>query len=69
MFSNLRAELARKGLTTTDIADILGISKKSARNKLYGRSSFSIEEAFKLRDEVAPGMALDELFKKEPISA
>lgn len=69
MYSNLRAELARKGLTTSDIADILGISKKSARNKLYGRSSFTIEEAFKLRDVVAPEMTLDKLFEKELVSA
>lgn len=69
MYSNLRAELARKGLTTSDIADILGISKKSARNKLYGRSSFTIEEAFKLRDVIAPEMTLDKLFEKELVSA
>lgn len=69
MFSNLRAELARKNLTTSYIASILRISKKSARNKLYGRSSFTLEEAIILRDKLAPSMSIDELFKKETVSA
>ncbi len=44
MFNNLKAELARKNMGSAELAEILGISRKSANNKLGGRTEFLLSE-------------------------
>lgn len=48
-YSNLKAEMARKDITIESMAQMLGIHRNSVANKLNGASSFSIEEAMKIR--------------------
>lgn len=50
MRTNLIAEMARRSISINDIAALLGIHRNSVSNKLYGRSAFTLEEAFAIYD-------------------
>lgn len=54
MLNNLKAELVRKGYRTPSdaIAGILGCTQKTARNKLQGKSPFTILEAEKIKEKI-----------------
>lgn len=64
MLCNLRAEMARRGLSAADISRVIGKTDRSARDKISGRYTFSIDEAKKVRDTFFPGMDLDFLFSQ-----
>jgi plasmid maintenance system antidote protein VapI len=65
MYPNLRAEMARYGIKTKDIAEALGISPKSVNNKMTGRhKGFRLDEAFKIKDTFFPGISIEDLFAK-----
>lgn len=48
--TNLKAEIARKGITKTELAEKIGIHYNSLNNKINGVTNFSIEEAFRICD-------------------
>lgn len=64
-YSNLVGELAKKKITNTSIARLLNIHLNSVSNKLHGDSSFTVDEAIKIRDEYFPDADLSELFQKD----
>jgi hypothetical protein len=66
MYPNLRAEMARYGIMTRDIAKALGITSKSVTDKMKCRtkSGFGLDEAFLIRDTFFPGIEIDDLFVK-----
>lgn len=64
MYRNLMAEMARRDLTTDDLAKIIKINPRTVRNKLYGRTEFKWPEVIKIRDSIAPDKTLEELFEK-----
>ena len=69
MLANLRAEMSRRGLTAKDIGAIIKKSDKTARDKISGKVSFSIDEALKTRDALFPGLEIEYLFANScPIS-
>ena len=47
MYKNLVEILKRKGITIKAYAELLGISEKSAQNKIYARTEFTLGEAVK----------------------
>lgn len=61
-YSNLKAEMARKDITIESMAQMLGIHRNSVANKLNGASSFSIEEAMKIRGIFFPDLEYKYLF-------
>ncbi len=61
-FATLRAEMARKGLKGTDIAETLQISAKSVYNKINGVTEFTLKETIAIRDKYFPDMTIDFLF-------
>ena len=63
MYKNLSVQMASNGVTNRAIADCLGIHENSVGNKLSGKSSFTIEEAFKIKVQFFPGMELEYLFR------
>lgn len=65
-YINLRCEMTRRNISLDEIADALCIHRNSAANKVNGNSSFSIDEAFLLRDTKFPGMEIGYLFRKFP---
>ena len=65
MFPNLRAEMARYRITIKDVAESLGLSRKSVSDKMAGwHKGFTLDEAIKIRDRFFPESRLDELFAK-----
>jgi len=65
MFPNLRAEMARKGLTTNELSTCLGCSPKTIRNKFTGRSEFTRAELFKIKSTFFPDLTIEYLFQKQ----
>lgn len=63
MYRNLRAEIVRAGLTIKEIAMRIGISERSLRNKINGKTEFTLSEAIKIRKIVNKNMSLEELFE------
>ena len=63
----LKGEMAKKDVTIESVSQLLGIHRNSVANKLRGDSSFSVEEAIKIRDKFFPQMEIEELFQKEDI--
>ena len=62
--NNLSAEMARFGVSNTDIQTILSCSGKTVTNKLNGITSFSVDEAIKVRDAFFPGLRIEYLFAR-----
>lgn len=65
MFPSLYAEMARYGIKTKDIAQLLKINTKTARHKLTGKACFTFAEIKKIRDEFFPKLTVDYLFFNE----
>jgi len=65
LFATLKAEMARKGLKSSDIANTLHISTKSAYNKINGITEFTLKETIRIRNKHFPGMTIDFLFSNE----
>lgn len=42
--NNVRAEMARRGVTQSQVASVLGIGQSAVSGKLIGRSPFDIDE-------------------------
>ena len=65
MYRNLLAEMARRGITKKDLAKCLGMRYPTIVDKTNGRSRFYLDEAFKIRDQLFPDVALEYLFEIE----
>lgn len=69
MTANLVAELIRKGVpaqkVTSVVATTIGVTERTARNKINGITGFTVPEAVKINDECFEGKQnLDYLFKE-----
>lgn len=51
MRPNLIGEMAKRQITVNEIADCLHIHRNSVRNKLYGYSQFTLDEAIRVYDK------------------
>ena len=60
-YCNLKAELARQGVSQHEVAQFLGIADKSMSAKMRGRTPFKANELVRIRDEFAPDATLDYL--------
>jgi transcriptional antiterminator len=65
MYRILRAEMVKADISVKDLAIKIDITERSLRNKINGITDFTMTEGRKIRNEVAPGMSLEELFKKQ----
>lgn len=63
--SNLEAEMKRKKITRSDIAELLGLSYRTVHSRFNGESDWNYSECIKIRDTFFPDMLLDYLFKPE----
>ena len=61
-FSNLRAEMARKNVTITAVARVIGVSRDTAGKKLARKAPIQLDEAFAIRDSFFPGIEVSYLF-------
>lgn len=67
MFPNLKAEMARLGLTTRDLAESIGVDKTWIENRLNGKCILPIETAFIIWQKCFPNYSIDYLFAKTAI--
>lgn len=65
VFSNLKAEMARRGLSGRKIAIGIGISGKAFSNKMIGKSEFTRVEMVKIQSVFFSDLTLDYLFELE----
>ena len=66
-YSNLKAEMARKGISIEEVSKTLDIHRNSVANKINGDTPFTVEEAFKIHDKYFPKLSLDYLFTTEEL--
>ena len=64
-YPNLRAEIARRGMTVTSFAQKCGIPVATFHDKINDKSSFTLEEARNIRNTLGADMTIDDLFEKE----
>lgn len=62
MYPNMKAEMARGGVTGVSIAKALDISRHTFTNKLHGHSAFSIDECKTIKSTFFPECTLEYLF-------
>lgn len=63
---NLKAEMARYGVTKSDLKMVLNCSEKTIDNKLSGATDFTVPEALKIRNAFFEGFRIDYLFALPP---
>ena len=62
MYPNLEAELKRKNIKRTDIANHLGISVSTVSEKMQGNSDFTFGATVKIKQMLGVNIPLEELF-------
>lgn len=62
MLDNLRAEMARYGVSALDLAKVTGKTDRSIRDKISGKRDFTLPESAAIRDSFFPGLSLEYLF-------
>lgn len=61
-FANLRAEMARHGITNVQIAKLLGVDPACVSNRLTGRTRFFYDEALRIKKNFFPEHSVEYLF-------
>ncbi|AZO96095.1 XRE family transcriptional regulator [Halocella sp. SP3-1] len=64
MYKNLEAEMTRNGILKKDIAKCLGVRDAIVLDKMNGKSTFTLDEALKIKNTYFSGMIIEYLFKK-----
>lgn len=64
MFPNIRAEMARQGLTTAAMAEKLKLNERTLGNKLSGKTEFTWGEVNRIRSIFFPNCSLEYLFQQ-----
>lgn len=65
MYSFLRGEMYRAGITIAALASQIGVSEKTMRNKISGETPFTWPEALAVRRIVSPLKSMEELFASD----
>lgn len=64
MLYNLRAEMARRNITSSDISRVVRKTDRSVRDKIKGKRDFTLTECTAIRDTFFPNLSLEYLFSK-----
>ena len=64
MYPNLRAEMARRGVTISQLAAVIGVQLQTLSRKLNGGSEFTLTEAYAIKDYLGLTMPIEVLFKR-----
>ena len=65
MYKNLEAEMVRENVSRKDLAILLNVRYATIIDKLKGRYSFTLDEAFKIKNEYFPHLTFEYLFEVE----
>ncbi len=73
MTVNLVAEMIKKGVPSQqvakEVASIIGVTERTARNKINSKTGFTVPEAVKINEVYVNGeQELEYLFKDVPVS-
>ena len=63
MYANVKAELARKGLTVVDLSNKTGIRYQNLVDKINGKHPFKLDEARAIKTALAVDISLEDLFE------
>lgn len=63
MYPNLKAEMARLGLTGLELAKRIDINNTTFSQKLNCKSEFTMAEAKRIKKALGTEMSLDDLFE------
>lgn len=63
-FPNLEGEIARRGISKEEIAEVLNITTRALRNKLNGISPLTWPQADKIQKSFFPDKDKDYLFSR-----
>lgn len=69
MYPNLNAEMARRNLTVTRLAELTGIRYGTLVLKIRGKGTFTMKEAVQIRDAINKDLSLDYLFSLQALEA
>lgn len=64
MLLNLKTKLKEKGISVKALADVVGVSEKTAWNKINGETDFIFQEAMIVANELFPEYKVEYLFAK-----
>ena len=67
MFPNLKAELARNGITYKELGKVVGKTENWIENRILGRASMPIEISMLIKNTFFPNYSYDYLFSNEII--
>ena len=67
MYPNLKAEMARLGITIDQMAEAINKSRAWLENRMNGKCSFPIEVVFSIRNTFFPKMDFQYLFANTAI--
>ena len=62
MYPNLRAEIARKGMSLCDFAKAVGMAYQTLRAKINGFREFTYPEVVMIRNYLNPEISIEYLF-------
>ena len=65
MFPNLEAEMARKKITRTMLAEMIHKTPTTLSMKLNGKAKLTLAECIEIRDAVGREFAIDYLFASD----
>lgn len=63
-YPNLRAEMARNGVSVRDMETALNMPANRTYARLSGRTPFTLREAIKLRSTFFPALTIEYLFEQ-----
>jgi len=64
-YLNIKAELARNGVSQKAVADHYKITQNTVNNKINGRSPFTTDEIIDWRDTFMPDASLEYLLARD----
>lgn len=67
MYPNIKAELARKNMTVSDLSDKTGINLSTLYGKLRGSYQVTVSEAISIKTALGVDIPLEVLFEKKEV--
>jgi antitoxin component HigA of HigAB toxin-antitoxin module len=64
MYSNVKAELARRNMTVVDLSNMTGIRYQTLVDKINGKYKLTLDEAKKIKEALGVDIAIEELFER-----
>lgn len=64
MYSNVKAELARRSMSVVDLSNKTGIRYQTLVDKINGKYPLTLDEARKIKSALEVDIPLEELFER-----